>query len=60
MRSLWGYKMKWYLYLTNLEGKRRVASYNGYKTKKRGLEGLAQAQKLVDKGQLLKAELIKE
>ena len=43
--------MKWYLYL---------ASYYGYKTKRQGLEGLAKAQKLVDKGQLLKAELIKE
>lgn len=52
--------MKWYLYLTNLNGKRFVVNYYGYKTKRFGLECLAEAQKLVDKGQLLKAELVKE
>ena len=49
--------MKWFLYLTNLKGKRFVASYYGYTSKNRALEDLKHAQKLVDKGQLLKAEL---
>jgi hypothetical protein len=51
---------KWFLYLTNLKGKSFVANYYGYKTKKFGLECLTEAQKLIDKGQLLKAELVKE
>ena len=51
---------KWYLYLTNIDGKRFVANYYGYKTKRFALQCLEEAQKLVDKGQLLKAEIVKE
>lgn len=53
-------KMKWYLYLTNIDGKRFVANYYGYKTKRFALQCLEQAQQLVEKGQLLKAEIVKE
>ena len=53
--------MKWYLYLTNNNGKRfAVNYYYGYKTKRYALECLAQAQKLVELGQIQKAEIVKE
>lgn len=53
-------KNRWYVFLTNKEGRRGSINYYGFKTKREAIVILEQAQKLVDEGEILKAEIVKE